>query len=116
MVNYAELNQDALNEIKDMMGDSFPELIKNYIAASSKSISSLENELTKSDGYDYPNIRLHVHSMKSSSAQIGFEEYSKLASKIELDIINNNYAAILPDLKIFVENFNIVLEAANALS
>lgn len=115
MSDYAKLNPDVVNEMKDMMGDSFGELINNYISASSKSIEILKSEMVKPDNYDYPTIRLHVHSMKSSSAQIGFEEYSKLAAKIELDIINNNYKDIISDLKVFTENFASVLNEVKKL-
>lgn len=83
------INQKQLCEYLDIFGKSKMQgLLKDYLAESTKSWSNLDKVS------DCEKRRL-FHCWRSSSLVFGMEEFSKICTKIEDDLLNNRTAKAL---------------------
>lgn len=71
---------NVLIPLKELMGDDFSLLVNSYIESSNLAISKI-SESIKTQNLEI--IKLNSHSLKSSSAQLGIVEFSKIAADIE---------------------------------
>ena len=80
-------------------------LIENYIKTTSRLLDEHKNDL---NAKDYNAIKIKVHSIKSSSQQIGAMELGEMSKKIELDIINNQVTNIESQMNDLVSKYKLV--------
>ncbi|MGH1375864.1 MAG: response regulator [Alphaproteobacteria bacterium] len=73
-------NEATLNAIKEVMGDSFSDVVNNYIETSEQYVSTIV-EGEKSN--DFRAIEDAAHPLKSSSATIGAVGLSEVSAEIE---------------------------------
>ncbi len=74
------INDHVFSMTKDVMGDKFGNLISTFIKNSDLYVAAIN------DGYtsrDFSRVEKAAHPLKSSSAMIGFEEFSMLAKQTE---------------------------------
>ena len=82
------INQKQLCEYLDIFGKSKMQgLLKDYLAESNKSWELLDNIS------DHEKRRV-FHCWRSSSLVFGMEDFSRICTKIEDDLINNRSAKI----------------------
>jgi len=74
-------NAEALDEVKDLMGDKFDLIVDQYLESSMGYLSCIEQGLKNCDA---KIIASSAHPLKSSSASLGLINVSQLAQKIEL--------------------------------
>jgi HPt (histidine-containing phosphotransfer) domain-containing protein len=67
IVEDQHINQESLNDLKDIMEDDFGLLIETFIADSHVRIEALETALVNSDA---DGVRAAAHSFKGSSSNI----------------------------------------------
>lgn len=82
------INQKQLCEYLDIFGKSKMQgLLKDYLAESNKSWSSI-------DKISLAEKRRVFHCWRSSSLVFGMEDFSRICTKIEDDMLNNRYAKL----------------------
>ncbi len=75
-----ELDEQAIRNIKELMADSFPDVVEKYIENSETRIEQIR------EGFSCNNCGLvsaSAHPLKSSSATLGIFPLSAIAEKIE---------------------------------
>lgn len=82
------INQKQLDEYLDIFGKSKMQgLLRDYLAESSKSWERLDKISDKE--------KRHVfHCWRSSSLVFGMEDFSRICTKIEDDLLNNRLAKV----------------------
>ena len=80
------INFTKLEEMKDVMGEIFIQLIPAYLEQSDEMIVEMQ-ELLSSGTID--TLERHAHSLKSSSLNVGAEELGEIARELE-DMCRNN--------------------------
>ena len=74
------VNMDTLAILKEAMEDEFAELVEVFLESSAELLDGMDEALTSGDIETYTR---NVHSLKSSSANLGCEILSALAADIE---------------------------------
>jgi HPt (histidine-containing phosphotransfer) domain-containing protein len=93
------MNNEKLEEIKQLMGEQFQALIDVYISDNQSRLKEIEANIQLAN---FKQIKLLSHSMKSSSANIGADEIAMLAASIEQYAIQesiDNIHGLMPMLK-----------------
>lgn len=93
------MNYAKFEEIKALMGNDFKLLVDTYIRDNTKRVEEIGNSINL---VDYTKIKDIAHSMKSSSANIGADEVSNIASSIEQyanELSISRIQALFPILK-----------------
>lgn len=73
------INMDTLNDLKDTLGDDFPELVDTFI-------DSTRSQLDSFSGAAQDEVIRMAHSIKSSSAYLGAESLSGMAAQLEAGV------------------------------
>jgi len=81
------INFTKLEEMKDIMGEVFIQLIPAYLDQSDEMITEMPDLLGKGD---LETLERHAHSLKSSSLNVGAEALSAIARKLEDTTRSNN--------------------------
>lgn len=83
-----KINRQQLNEYLDIFGKSKMQgLLKDYLAESKKSWEQL-------DKISNNEKRRLFHNWRSSSLVFGMEDFSRICTKIEDDLLNNRMAKL----------------------
>ncbi len=84
------IDQNVLETLRDLQIDGKPDILKKvvtaYLSSSGPLISGLTGALA---GRDFELLRNSAHSLKSSSANVGAMELSKISQQLELDCKDN---------------------------
>lgn len=78
----SEINEDALTQIKELMGDKFSGLVETYLRSNGEHVEKIKQ------GFESGNAQAIVdsaHPMKSASGNMGLEGLSQSAAKLEAD-------------------------------
>ena len=75
------IKMDALNELRDLMGDSLDDVLQTYIDYIPGQIDELSTAVSNDDAEGVFNL---AHKMKSSSSSIGALGLAQVAEEIEL--------------------------------
>ena len=86
------INFTKLEEMKDVMGEIFIQLVPAYLEQSDEMIAEMP-DLLSSGTID--TLERHAHSLKSSSLNVGAEELGKIARELEGMCRNNDNAELL---------------------
>jgi len=76
----AAINQEVIQDLLDMMGSEFTDLVKVYLEDTPKSLSMLERAAGESS---LEGLVAPAHSLKSTSANLGALGLSEMAKRIE---------------------------------
>ncbi len=74
------LNMDTLDILKEAMEDEFDELVEVFLESSLELLDGMEQAQSANDVDTYTR---NVHSLKSSSANLGCELLSSMAAEVE---------------------------------
>ena len=88
MTNNININQKQLHEYLDIFGkNKMKGLLKDYLAQSKKSWETINNASDKEKSRIF-------HCWRSSSLVFGMEDFSKICTKIEDNLLNNRKSKI----------------------
>ena len=76
----SHLNNELLNELRELMEDDFSVLLETYLAESQRQFTGARGAL-ESD--DLEALKRFAHSLKGSSSNIGAEVLAVLCGKLE---------------------------------
>ena len=108
-VTDAVLDDAIIKELREVMEEDFPSLVRTYMSNSPKLLGLLENAV---DQRDMLAIALHSHSLKSSSANLGAMQVSGIARRIELAARDDRLQDVLVNYKLLAAAY---AAAKNAL-
>jgi HPt (histidine-containing phosphotransfer) domain-containing protein len=74
------LDLDTLNTLKDVIGDDLIEIIDSYLQLLPEQIDAIESSARIDDA---TNMRLHAHTLKGSSSNVGALELAEISHKLE---------------------------------
>lgn len=74
------LNEQILNEAKDLMKDRFPMMIKYFLEDTEMYLEEIQRAIKSNE---IENAVSPAHTIKSSSKQLGAEKLSEIAREIE---------------------------------
>jgi HPt (histidine-containing phosphotransfer) domain-containing protein len=103
---------DAINELKEMLEDEFPELIETYTRDVTAKLKLLGDAIDQADS---DAVRKIAHSMKGASVNIGILKYGEICNTLESAAIaeqNQDYQSSFERLQ---QEFIFVEEALNTL-
>ena len=83
----SHVDTDNLNMLKELIGDDLKEILQAYLDTAPGLIGNIEHALSSGD---QEQLRLHSHSLKGSSANIGANGLSIYCSKLEQMAKDNN--------------------------
>ncbi len=75
-----DLDQNTINNIKELMADKFPEVVEGYMEDSDERIAKIKEGF---ESNDCQQVSDYAHPLKSSSATLGLFPLSSVAEKIE---------------------------------
>ena len=75
------LDIQKIDQLRELMGDSFKELINSYLENSKEKLDKLQNAL---DSMDSNELHQLAHGLKGSSGNIGASSMEELSTQIEL--------------------------------
>lgn len=81
------INLTVLNELKEIMGDDFSELVNVFIADGKNQLDILNTAIALSNAQD---IRRIAHTIKGSSANLGINKLSQMCKELEVNAADNN--------------------------
>jgi HPt (histidine-containing phosphotransfer) domain-containing protein len=82
------IDNEAINSLKDLMGDGFGMLLDKYVSGSQELMSSIKEGVKE---HNANKIKLAAHPFKSSSAQFGATELSSKLAQMELQAIEGKH-------------------------
>ena len=71
---------DNLNMLKELIGDDLKEILNAYLSTAPGLLNQIENAILSKNSED---LRLHAHSLKGSSANIGAHPLSQVSATLE---------------------------------
>ena len=74
------INEEMIEELKDLMEDDFPLLINTFIDDSNKRLVDLNSAIATNNANE---VRELAHGFKGSSANLGIEKLSDISSELE---------------------------------
>lgn len=99
-----ELRQEMFNWLKETMGDTATEILPELAAIFIEDSAMLRNDIAQAlSQQDLQSAGKAAHTLKGSSASMGFKRFSAIAKQIEVGAKSNNKAQIelyLPDLDV----------------
>jgi len=81
------VDTDNLNMLKELIGDDLKEILQAYLDTAPGLIGNIDQALSSND---HEQLRLHAHSLKGSSANIGAHDLSSYCAKLEQMAKDNN--------------------------
>ena len=102
----------TLNELKEIMGDDFSELVTVFISDSQMQLDDLKAAIEASDA---PAIRRIAHTIKGSSANLGIGHLSAISKELELKAADNNIDSANELLSSIINEYNDVKIALEKL-
>jgi len=75
-----EINQDAFEQVKELMGEKFPILVETYLRSTRDHVEKLRQGF---EAQSAKTIADSAHAMKSSSGNMGLVGLSASASELE---------------------------------
>ena len=75
------LNIEALNELRNLMGDALNEVLQTFVDYVPGQIDELSQAVSNDDAYGVFNL---AHKMKSSSSSIGADGLAAVAEQLEV--------------------------------
>ena len=100
------VNLDTLSMLKEAMEDEFAELVEVFLESSAELLDDMDKAFSESDVETF--IR-SVHSLKSSSGNLGCESLSEMAAGLEAA---SKSSGQLPADKNVVDELRAAFEAA----
>ncbi len=97
------IDLDILNELKEIMGDDFEELISIFISDGQTQIDALRNAISSSETED---VRRIAHTLKGSSANLGINTLSQSCLVLEHKAAEGSLDDANEDLEIIISNYN----------
>ena len=82
-------DMQTLQEVQQIMGARFPEVIEQYKQTSLHLVTEMESYLND-DNDDHQQLRKTSHSLKGSSAALGIKKLSKLCKTIENQVSSDD--------------------------
>jgi|ACQI01.1.fsa_nt_gi HPt (histidine-containing phosphotransfer) domain-containing protein len=76
----APVDTDNLDMLKEIIGDDLKEILQAYLDSAPDLISKIDNALKSGNSEE---LRLHSHSLKGSSANIGANQLSGFSAGLE---------------------------------
>ena len=80
------IDLDTLNELKEIMGDDFDELISTFISDGKIQIDNLKHAIDSSSAFE---VRRIAHTLKGSCANLGAHTMSEICNILELNATDN---------------------------
>jgi HPt (histidine-containing phosphotransfer) domain-containing protein len=74
------LDLDTLNTLKDVIGDDLKEIIDSFLQLLPGQVDAIESSARTNDT---TNMRLHAHTLKGSSSNVGALALAELSHKLE---------------------------------
>ncbi|HQV40550.1 MAG: Hpt domain-containing protein [Moraxellaceae bacterium] len=74
------LDEDLLEELREILDDEFPVLVSTYIQDSTVRVKGLHDAYARGDN---EALRLTVHSLKGASANLGLECLTDVCRELE---------------------------------
>jgi HPt (histidine-containing phosphotransfer) domain-containing protein len=74
------LDLDTLNTLKDVIGDDLGEIIESFLQLLPGQVDAIESSARSGDA---PNMRLHTHTLKGSSSNVGALALAELSHTLE---------------------------------
>ena len=103
------IDANKLEEMKNIMGDMFTELIPAYIEQSDSYISKMPSALAN---HEFENLERYAHSMKSSSLNVGAQTLSNLSRDLEeLSRANQENDLLDKSIKLVTNEYTRVKQA-----
>jgi len=78
----SEINEDALTQIKELMGDKFPGLVETYLRSNSEHVVKIKQGFEAGDAQAIVDS---AHPMKSAAGNMGLAALSASAAQLEAD-------------------------------
>jgi len=104
--NLPSVDEEAVKPLKDMLGDSYPALINDYLSSSPTKIQELKKAINDND----TNEVLHIaHTLKSSSGNFGFIRLFKRLEYLELQARKNHIDNPIAQYDLIDQEFNHIL-------
>lgn len=75
-----DLDPDVVKELREVVGDSFDKLIKEFVKSSREILEAIHQSVKENN---YSDVVFQGHKLKSSSAQVGAKRLSELACELE---------------------------------
>lgn len=88
------LNEEMLEELKDIMEEDFASLLQTFLVESKKQFCEAKDAW---QAQDYEVLRRAVHSLKGSCGNIGAETLQSTCAELEYKT-KENVLAVVPDL------------------
>ena len=107
MQHDSAINYEALNALRETMGDEFPNLVEVFIESTEEILLALEQAYRQQDVGSFGR---HAHSLKSSAANLGGRRLSKLAAELE----RAGKIGALPDSDEFIESMRGAFDTLRA--
>lgn len=94
-----EINEDALDQIKELMGDKFSGLVETYLRTNGEHVVKIKKAF---DDEDAQAIVDSAHPMKSASGNMGLAALSENAARLEAEakelVANGQSVEVLGEL------------------
>ena len=104
-LQYSYIDIEDFLSVTNILGDSHETILNTYIELSEDAIDEINDALINNEPKVLKGV---IHSMKSSSYQIGATGLGDLAKKIELLITENNLKNIQPITEKFIDESHAV--------
>ncbi len=82
------LDQSVINELKDMVGDGFHDMVEVYVEDMAILLRSIEKSILEKDG---KSLMHYAHTIKGSSSNFGAARLTHLAKQLEENGRNNTF-------------------------
>ena len=86
-VDYSNLNHEEMATEIGLKAKHIPMLIASFIEESTSIMNQLKDAI---DAKDYPNMKLHAHSIKGSAGNLKFNEIYEIAKEMELSAMESD--------------------------
>lgn len=71
---------DNLNMLKSVIGDELKPILNSYLELTPKLIEQIRQDIAQQDA---PNLKIHAHTLKGSSANLGATHIPPLSLQLE---------------------------------
>lgn len=89
------LDKEILENLRAAVGDRVAHIVRVYLDEVPRNIDTMRNAIAKQD---WESVRITVHSLKSSSANVGAMRVSQLAAQMERNLQQKDVANVTTDL------------------
>lgn len=99
------LDQTILVNLSQALGDRMPHILEVYMQEVPRSIADMRSAMSKED---YEAVRIIAHGLKSSSANVGALQVSRLAANLELKLKQQHVDNLAVDIDKLAQAFDQV--------